>query len=193
MAASRSGRRIAAAWCSTSINIATSRCTTTVDEPEQVGIDRLLDARSPRTVWRIPIAAVVISVGTAVTIDLVDAKGVFQGGVILPGPRLMAESLHEHTAKLPLVDAAILPTVDRARARTPATRSSSGIRAAIVGAAVLLVNHYADHGSIRRGSSSPAARRATSAASTFGKRFKGTRFVPTLTLEGIRIAAEALP
>ena len=81
-----------------------------VDSPEQVGIDRVLNALAAHCLAH-PHPAVVISVGTAVTIDLVDAKGVFQGGVIFPGPRLMARSLNEHTAKLPLVDAEVLPPV----------------------------------------------------------------------------------
>jgi type III pantothenate kinase len=39
----------------------------------------------------------VVSAGTAVTIDLVDASGVHRGGAILPGPELMIRSLLENT------------------------------------------------------------------------------------------------
>jgi type III pantothenate kinase len=163
---------------------------TDVEKPEQVGFDRLLTALASHCLAH-PDPAVVISIGTAATIDLVDAKGVFQGGVIIPGPRLMAESLHAHTAKLPLVDAAILPTVV-APGKNTNDAIQAGIRAAIVGASILLVNHYADH------ASSPWVFITGGAAGDlgrfhFGKRFRGTRFVPTLTLDGIRIAAEALP
>ncbi len=49
-------------------------------------------------------AVVLIDVGTAVTIDLVDQHGVFQGGVIFPGLELGACALKEHTAQLPKVE-----------------------------------------------------------------------------------------
>ena len=44
---------------------------------------------------------VVADVGTAVTIDLVDQNGVFQGGVIYPGLEMGARALKEGTAQLP--------------------------------------------------------------------------------------------
>jgi len=161
-----------------------------VDAPEQVGVDRLLAALAAHC-RASPHAAVVISAGTAITIDLVDAKGVFQGGVILPGPRLMAESLHASTAKLPQVEADTLPAVV-APGKNTEDAIRAGIRAAIVGACILLVNHYADH------AETPWVFITGGAAGDlggfqFGQRFAGTRFVPTLTLDGIRIAAEALP
>ncbi len=161
-----------------------------VDHPEQVGIDRLLNAFAAHCLAH-PHSAVVVSVGTAATVDLIDEKGVFHGGVIFPGPRLMAYALHEHTAKLPLVDADTLPTVVAPGANTE-DAILAGIRAAIVGATVLLVNHYADE-------SEPPWVYVTGGAAgdlgqfNFGPRFEGTRTVPTLTLDGVRIAAETLP
>jgi type III pantothenate kinase len=74
-----------------------------VDEPEIVGIDRLLNAVAANWLKPVTMQAIVISVGTAVTVDLVREFGSFAGGAIFPGPRLMAESLHQFTAKLPLV------------------------------------------------------------------------------------------
>ena len=43
---------------------------------------------------------VVVNAGTAVTIDALDADGLFRGGVIVPGLRLMLRALAEHTAGL---------------------------------------------------------------------------------------------
>jgi len=74
-----------------------------VDEPGQVGIDRLLNAVAANRRRPPGLAAVVIDAGSAVTVDLVDATGAFCGGAIFPGLRLMAQALHEHTALLPLV------------------------------------------------------------------------------------------
>ncbi len=47
-----------------------------------------------------PPACVVVNAGTAVTIDALDADGVFRGGLILPGIRLMLQALAENTAGL---------------------------------------------------------------------------------------------
>jgi type III pantothenate kinase len=43
-------------------------------------------------------AALVADVGTALTLDLVDASGVHRGGAIVPGPALMVASLLRETS-----------------------------------------------------------------------------------------------
>jgi type III pantothenate kinase len=45
----------------------------------------------------------VVDFGTAVTFDVVDAKGDYVGGIIAPGLAVMTEYLHEKTALLPRV------------------------------------------------------------------------------------------
>jgi type III pantothenate kinase len=45
----------------------------------------------------------VVSCGTAITIERISADGVWQGGVIAPGLFLCARALHSFTAQLPLV------------------------------------------------------------------------------------------
>jgi type III pantothenate kinase len=45
-------------------------------------------------------ACVVVNAGTAVTIDALDVDGVFRGGLILPGMRIMLEALAANTAAL---------------------------------------------------------------------------------------------
>jgi type III pantothenate kinase len=72
-----------------------------VDKPEKVGTDRVVAAAAAYTVAEQ--AVVVADFGTAVTIDLVDQHGVFQGGVIFPGFELAAASLKEYTAQLPKI------------------------------------------------------------------------------------------
>jgi type III pantothenate kinase len=78
-------------------------------------------------------ACVVVNVGTAVTIDALDADGVFQGGLILPGIRLMIQALADNTAalKLPPGSFAHFPT-------TTADAIYSGAVQAICGAVELL-------------------------------------------------------
>ena len=46
-------------------------------------------------------ADAVVMVGTAVTIDAMDAEGHFLGGLILPGVRMMCGALARNTAQLP--------------------------------------------------------------------------------------------
>jgi type III pantothenate kinase len=78
-----------------------------VDEPGKVGVDRVLCAFAAYSV--IGDAVVVADFGTAVTIDLVDEKGVFLGGTILPGFDISADALQKHTAVLPKIDKVEVP------------------------------------------------------------------------------------
>lgn len=73
--------------------------TLSVDEPDKVGTDRVVAAAAAYAVAED--AVVVADLGTAMTIDLVDEKGVFLGGVICPGFHIGAKSLQENTAQLP--------------------------------------------------------------------------------------------
>jgi type III pantothenate kinase len=73
-------------------------------QPTQLGSDRWA---SLVAAWRrstatdlFPPACVVVNAGTAVTIDALDEHGVFHGGMILPGMRLMREALVANTAGL---------------------------------------------------------------------------------------------
>ena len=66
-------------------------------EPWRLGADRwasLVGARAehPRR------ALCLVAVGTAMTIDLIDGRGRHRGGSIIPGPRLMVDSLLDRTA-----------------------------------------------------------------------------------------------
>ncbi len=72
-----------------------------VDEPDKVGTDRVVAAAAAYDV--VEDAVVVADFGTAVTIDLVDEKGIFAGGVICPGFEISAIALKENTAQLPKI------------------------------------------------------------------------------------------
>jgi len=69
--------------------------------PSQVGQDRLVCAYAARELYGVP--AIVVDFGTAITFDVISKKGEYQGGAIVPGLRLFAESLFEKTALLPKV------------------------------------------------------------------------------------------
>ncbi|MBN2714067.1 MAG: type III pantothenate kinase [Planctomycetes bacterium] len=58
------------------------------------GIDRLLAARAARDIHAPGEGGIiVIQAGSAVTVDMVDSSGVFQGGFILPGPAMWLGAL----------------------------------------------------------------------------------------------------
>lgn len=75
--------------------------TVTTDEPERTGVDRVCVAAAAYE--QLGKACVVVDAGTALTVNLVNDKGVFSGGAIAPGAGLMLRSLNEHTSKLPLL------------------------------------------------------------------------------------------
>jgi type III pantothenate kinase len=71
---------------------------------DMVGIDRLLGAVAVNRLRKPNTPAIVVDLGTAITVDLVSAAGTFEGGAILPGIGLSARALHEFTDLLPLLD-----------------------------------------------------------------------------------------
>ena len=69
-------------------------------KPSSIGSDRLANAAAAVNHGKLP--AIVVDFGTAVTFDVIDAKGRYLGGVIAPGLPTAAAALHERTALLPL-------------------------------------------------------------------------------------------
>jgi type III pantothenate kinase len=67
-------------------------------EPAKLGVDRWLAVIAAHAMQRG--AACIVSVGTAMTIDGVDADGRHLGGVIVPGPHLMVSSLLKNTSDI---------------------------------------------------------------------------------------------
>lgn len=113
-----------------------------VDLPEQVGIDRLLNAIAANRLRREGQPAVIVSSGTATTVDYVDPAGRFCGGAILPGFELAARSLHEYTALLPLVPLEpVLASPPVAIGRNTAAAIRAGLYWGHVGAVRELLRH----------------------------------------------------
>ena len=70
--------------------------------PQQLGCDRFASAIAATYLY--PSQHVIVATcGTATTVDAVSARAEFSGGMILPGLKLMAESLARNTAQLPQV------------------------------------------------------------------------------------------
>jgi type III pantothenate kinase len=72
-----------------------------VDAPHELGADRLCDAVAAYAEHGGP--CLVLDFGTAVTWEVVSAKGEYLGGAIAPGPGVTADALSSKTAKLPRV------------------------------------------------------------------------------------------
>jgi type III pantothenate kinase len=68
------------------------------EDPGKLGVDRFLALLGAHETGA---ATLVVAVGTALTIDLLDAGGQHLGGRIAPSPSLMREALHARAAQLP--------------------------------------------------------------------------------------------
>lgn len=85
--------------------ISSSQCaglTNTYQQAAQLGCDRFASAIAAHALFPRR-ALLVVTCGTATTIDAVTADGTFIGGMILPGLQLMAQSLAKNTAQLPQI------------------------------------------------------------------------------------------
>ena len=67
--------------------------------PKLIGADRLANAAAVARLYGYP--AIVVDFGTAVTFDIISARGAYIGGVIAPGLEAMTNFLYQRTALLP--------------------------------------------------------------------------------------------
>jgi len=72
------------------------------ETPATLGIDRMVLATGATLMFP-ERNRLVIDVGTCITYDYIDANNNYLGGAISPGIRLRYQSLHNYTAKLPLL------------------------------------------------------------------------------------------
>lgn len=78
-----------------------------VENPGEIGSDRIVGAVAALKVLGSP--AAVVDFGTATTISVLKDR-IFIGGALLPGLRLMGDALHRGTAKLPPVESVLNAT-----------------------------------------------------------------------------------
>ncbi len=72
------------------------------NNPQEVGIDRLVNTFSAIKKANPPV--IVIDLGTAITFDVINEKGEYEGGAIFPGIESSINCLFSRTAKLPAVE-----------------------------------------------------------------------------------------
>lgn len=150
-------------------------------QPDSVGTDRLFDALAASR--RYPgKKIIVVDAGTAITINLVSPEGAFEGGAIMPGLALMAKALNEQTALLPIVQidgSFVFPGKDTV------SNIQTGILASAVGAIDRITSEVSPDVTVFTGSDGAVLHKLSNATRK--------ELIPTLTLEGIRFAAESLP
>jgi type III pantothenate kinase len=114
------------------------------DHPSRLGADRwvaMIGARQRMLSQGGPVQPlVVVMVGTAVTVEAIDAQGRFLGGLILPGHGIMLRALESGTAGLhvPTGEVTLFPT-------NTSDALTSGGTYAIVGACERMVEHLREH------------------------------------------------
>ena len=95
-----------------------------VDEPRSVGSDRACNAIAAHATH--PGDLIIISFGTATTVDHVDFNGAYKGGIIAPGLNLSLDALVAAAAKLPRI-AIEAPVSDSVIGRTTESQMLIGI------------------------------------------------------------------
>jgi type III pantothenate kinase len=155
-----------------------------VDNPDEVGADRLLNALAGHRRFGGPL--IVVDFGTATTFDVVDRAGGYLGGAICPGINLSIEALHQAAARLPRIGIG-RPQAVIGRSTVPAMQS--GIYWGYVGMIEGLVTRIkAEFGEpmkvIATGGLAPLFAEGTTMIE---------QIEPDLTLDGLRILAERNP
>jgi type III pantothenate kinase len=158
---------------------------TLLAEPEKAGIDRLLDAVAANHHRKPGHATVIVDAGSAVTVDYLDEKGAFAGGAILPGFRLMAKSLHEYTALLPIVE--LPPDPPRVPGTATIPAMEAGVFWAVAGGVDRLICEYR-----ALVSAAPLIFLTGGDAEALAPVLEDAFLWPAMTLEGLRWTAEAL-
>ena len=72
------------------------------ENPSQIGAS--LICQSVALTEKYPMPCLLISMGTALSMFALDKNGTFIGGAILPGIKMSAKALADHTAQLPQID-----------------------------------------------------------------------------------------
>jgi type III pantothenate kinase len=95
-----------------------------VDEPQNVGADRALNAIAAHAKY--PGDLLIIDFGTATTLDVVSSTGAYMGGIIAPGINLSLDALVDAAAKLPRI-AIEVPEMSSVVGRTTQSQMLIGI------------------------------------------------------------------
>ncbi|MFD2160072.1 type III pantothenate kinase [Rubritalea tangerina] len=148
--------------------------------PQQIGADRLANAVGVNALYQTP--AIVIDFGTAVTFDAVGADATYLGGVIAPGLASMTQNLAKRTALLPQIE---LSEPKHAIGKSTTEAMLAGAVYGYRGLIKEIISKLSDEMQC-----TPTVVATGGDAALIAKGLPEINHVsPTLTLEGIRIAA----
>lgn len=156
-----------------------------LERPDMVGIDRLVDAVAINQLRNANRGAIIVDVGTAITVDLVSDDGAFLGGAILPGIQMSARALHEFTDLLPLLDMSDLTAPPSALGTSTAAAIRSGLFWGAVGAVRQLTKELCNAAGGERMHQPQVFLTGGAGASVAELLGPDARYVPNLTLAGI--------
>ncbi len=114
--------------------------TTQLDPETITGVDRYLNGLAAFEL--VSQACIVVDAGTAVTVDFIDGKGVFQGGAIAPGALLQLQALHQHADALP--ELSFTPPALDPFGRSTTQAMLNGVFYGIRGMVRMLAERYAE-------------------------------------------------
>jgi type III pantothenate kinase len=162
-----------------------------VDVPEKVGMDRLLNGIAANVLKRADQPAIVIDTGTAITIDLLNRDGTFEGGAILPGILLGAGALREETTTLPLIDVwELLKREPPVLGKNTEAAIASGLYWGHLGAVKEIVNRYRCN--CQAEGSEPFLVLTGGASGILSPYLPDGRHEPSLSLQGLAVAARII-
>jgi len=150
-------------------------------EPARLGVDRALALVGAR--GRTPGAALVVGVGTALTVDLLDADGRHLGGCIAASPTLMREALSARAPHLPVAGG--VPAIF-------ANDTADALAAGCIGAALGLVERCRAEAARRAGPRVALLMHGGGAAELLPGLADATH-APSLVMEGLSRLARQSP
>ena len=142
-------------------------------DPQRLGVDRFLALLAAHA--RAPQAWLVVGVGTALTIDLLDGDGRHHGGRIAPSPTLMREALHRRAPQLPARGGHAIDFADD---------TADALASGCDGAALALVNDSRERATQRLGHV-PQLLLHGGGAQALSPRLADAEQAPALVLEGL--------
>jgi type III pantothenate kinase len=155
--------------------------TNTYKDPAQLGADRWAALIAART--RVLDAVCVVDCGTAITVDALDHKGVFRGGVIFSGVALMLSSLLQGTQGIRTP----LGNPDTCLAQTTSDAVAAGVLYSLAGG----IDRILDEQAAELGGAPQVLLTGGNAEVLSSLMRHTTTLVPDLVLEGVACIANA--
>ncbi|MDF1545244.1 MAG: type III pantothenate kinase [bacterium] len=156
--------------------------TVEIDQPDQIGADRICNAAAGYAKFGGPI--VIVDFGTATTFDVVNKSGAYIGGIITPGPETSMAELARKAARLFEIR---IEQPDSVIGKSTAGALKSGLFYGLIGQTDFIIDKILEQDTIE----SPKVIATGGLASGIEKHSRHISAVePTLTLEGLRILAE---